>query len=87
MPPCTRVRIILKRSAHPKDATLNPSMMCEAKRTNSAFRKRLDNPRLRIVSGSIKIFRSGLMIPFRNPSTAAVNNAVAMLRMLTPGKR
>lgn len=76
----------LKANAHQKDSTINPGTIEDANKTIKVFITKVNNPKVRIFIGNVKITKIGLRNKFNAPKTIATKIAVTKLSISTPGK-
>ncbi len=67
----TTERIMLKNSAHQKPSTLNPGTILSVIMIIIALITRVNNPRVRILIGRVRVNRTGLINALTNPKTMA----------------
>lgn len=79
-------RTMLKKNAVQKPSTLNPGTIADTIIIIKAFITRVNNPKVRILIGNVRITNKGFMNIFTSPNTKATNNAVRNPDKVTPGK-
>jgi len=72
-------KTMLNIRAHQNESTLNPGTREAARRITNAFITNVNNPKVRIVIGSVRIRRTGFMNALIIPKTTAATRAVAKL--------
>ncbi len=80
-------KTILKRRAHQNPSTLNPGTRFAAKRITNALITNVNKPKVKMLIGSVRIRRTGLMNALIMPKTTAATKAATKLATCTPGNR
>jgi len=75
-----------KSKAHQKPATENPGTIQAQSIISKALMTRVNNPKVKILIGNVKITRIGLIIALIMPKTTAIKSAVIKLSIFTPGR-
>ena len=86
MTPFTRDKMRLKSIAHINPLTRNPGTIALTKRITIPLITNVNNPRVKILIGRVKIISIGLIIALIMPKTTATTIAVKKLSTFTPGK-
>lgn len=77
---------MLKRRAHQKPVTLKPGTKDAVSKINKALTAKVNNPKVRIFIGKVKIINIGFIKAFKTPKTSATSKAEIKLATATPGK-
>ncbi len=77
---------MLNIRAHQNESTLNPGTKFAARIITNALITNVNNPKVRIVIGSVRIRRTGFMNALIIPKTTAATKAATKLVTCTPGK-
>src|SRR6218665_14009 len=85
----TTDKMRLKRSAHQKPSTSKPSTSFDDKIMMKALMTRRNSPKLKTVTGMVRMIMMGFTTAFKNDNTAATISAVKKLlsRILTCGNK
>jgi hypothetical protein len=78
---------ILNNKASQKLATLNPLTKCSAIRIINALMTNKNNPREKIVTGSVRIIKSGLIVASKIANITATTMAVKISLITIPGNK
>ena len=78
-------KINAAQNAGQKPAILKPLIKLETNQNIKALITRVNNPKVKILIGKVKISISGRMIALTKPKTAEVISADQKLEKLTPG--
>lgn len=74
-------------NAEPISETENPATILSTKRIKMALSTKVNKPNVRILMGSVRITKIGLMIALKMPRIKATIRAVVKLSILKPGTR
>lgn len=77
---------MLNISAQKNPSTLNPDINPSAIKIIIALITSKNNPRVRIVTGIVRIINNGFRVMFNKPKTIATISAETKLVTFTPGK-
>ena len=80
----TRDKTTLKSIAHQNEATTKPGTIPAASQTIKAFIKKVNNPKVNKLSGSVKRIMNGLTKTFRIPNTIATTTATQNVGIVIP---
>ena len=80
-------KTILKPSAVKKPLTSKPFMIDEASKISKPLMTKVNKPRVRILIGSVKIIKIGLITILIMPKNTASHSAAQSPLMLTPGSK
>lgn len=80
-------KTMLNIKAHQNPSTLNPGTRLAANIITNAFITNVNNPKVRIVIGRVRIRRTGFINALITPKTTAATKAATKLVTWTPGKR
>lgn len=80
-------KTILNMRAHQNPSTLNPGTKLAAIRITAALITNVNNPKVRIVIGRVRIIRMGFMNALIIPKTTAATSAATKPVTCTPGNK
>lgn len=78
---------MLKRNAHQKESTLNPGTSLLVSMIIKALIMKVNNPKVKILTGSVRTTRIGFRKILITPKTNATTSAIVSPAKCTPGNK